>query len=169
NHSLSLDDNTDQILSSYLPDISILSASQEEDELEVADITWEDMENDDKAEVENVAPNPEFYVNNGESAYRIVRGPKIETMTLEEPLTLPQKLMITLVSSGDKVKDKLRMKRIHGVLISCPGRDRFSFKVIEKKQCYTLEFPNLTTGLNDLALNRLRRMIGEDNVEITPL
>ncbi|MCJ7695244.1 MAG: DNA polymerase III subunit alpha, partial [Anaerolineaceae bacterium] len=46
NHSLSLDDNTDQILSSYLPDISILSASQEEDELEVADITWEDMEND---------------------------------------------------------------------------------------------------------------------------
>ena len=56
--------------------------------------------------------------------------------------------MITVMvrSSGDKTRDVLRLRRIHGTIMSYPGNDRFALHVFERGRGYLLEFPNFTTG-----------------------
>jgi len=100
------------------------------------------------------------------AAYRTVepaggpaRGP------LESNLP-PRKLVITLVSCGDKDRDVRRLRRIHGVLVSRPGKDRFAFRVFENDHCYVLDFPSDTTGLNDILVTKLAGLMGEKNIEI---
>jgi len=74
--------------------------------------------------------------------------------------------MITVVlrSSGDKTRDVLRLRRIHGTIMSYPGDDRFAFRVFERDTGYLVEFPNFTTGVCPELVSRLKLLVGSENV-----
>ncbi len=78
----------------------------------------------------------------------------------------PHMLIITLRSSGDKRKDVLLMRCIHGILVSSPGRDRFAFQVFEGEHFYRLEFPNETTGINQVMVDKIQSMLGIENIRM---
>jgi DNA polymerase-3 subunit alpha len=73
---------------------------------------------------------------------------------------------IYMRSLGDKARDILHMRRVHGAIISYPGNDRFNFYVFEGRSAYLLEFPNDTTDLSDELIARLEEMLGPNNVRI---
>lgn len=75
-------------------------------------------------------------------------------------------LMVILRSCGDKSRDARRIKRIHGLLLSSPGKDRFAFMVFENGHFYLVEFPNETTGLTPELLRRLEDMVGAENLKV---
>ncbi len=75
-------------------------------------------------------------------------------------------LTVVIRSSGDKTRDVLRLRRIHGLMMSFPGNDRFAFHVFERGRGYLLEFPNYTTGVCPELLSRLQELVGADNVRL---
>jgi hypothetical protein len=75
----------------------------------------------------------------------------------------PQQITVTLRSTGDKEHDRRRIKTIFGTLISFHGRDRFSFHIFEEGQGYLIDFPNDTTRVCTEALDRLKKLMGEEN------
>ena len=79
--------------------------------------------------------------------------------------------MITVVlrSSGNKERDARRLKVVFGLMVSSPGKDRFSFMVFEQNSRYILEFPNETTGISPELVRRLTAVVGEDNLRIEPI
>ncbi len=76
--------------------------------------------------------------------------------------------MITVIlrASGDKTRDVLRLRRIHGTAMSYPGSDRFAFHVYERGRGYLVEFPNFTTGLCSELIARLNLLVGAENVRV---
>ncbi len=76
---------------------------------------------------------------------------------------------VILRSTGDALRDKLRVRRVYGVLFSYPGEDRFAFQIFERERGYLVEFPNFTTGVCPELLERLRFIVGEENVVVEPL
>jgi DNA polymerase-3 subunit alpha len=78
-------------------------------------------------------------------------------------------VQVILRTSGDKERDIRRLKRIHGVLRSSPGRDRFSLMIFENNHSYMIEFPNETTGFSPELLRKLTDLVGQDNVRVEPL
>ena len=79
--------------------------------------------------------------------------------------------MLTLVirSTGDKERDARRLRRVHGLLLSYPGRDRFAFLVYEAARHYNLEFPNASTGYCKDLHAQLTALLGEGSLRIEPL
>jgi hypothetical protein len=75
-------------------------------------------------------------------------------------------LTVVLRSSGDKMRDVLRLRRIHGMISSYPGDDRFAVHVYERGHGYLLEFPNYTCGATRELIERLTGMLGVDNVKV---
>ncbi len=75
-------------------------------------------------------------------------------------------LTVILRSSGDKARDVLRLRRIHGMITSFPGRDRFGFHVFEKGRGYLLEFPNFTVGVCPELIGRLGQVVGQENLRV---
>ncbi|MEJ2597564.1 MAG: hypothetical protein P8Z00_04485 [Anaerolineales bacterium] len=75
-------------------------------------------------------------------------------------------LTIALRSTGDKTRDVLRLRRIHGMITSYPGNDRFAFHVFERGRGYLLEFPNFTAGLTPELLERLKSLLGAENLRL---
>jgi DNA polymerase-3 subunit alpha len=81
----------------------------------------------------------------------------------------PRMLTIRLESSGDKERDARRMRRVHGLLTSYPGRDHFVFQVYEASRRYHLEFPNSTTGFCPELHRQLMLLLGEGAVKVERL
>jgi hypothetical protein len=83
----------------------------------------------------------------------------------------PIRRMLTVIlrSTGDKQRDVRRLKRIHGILLSCPGTDKFSFLVFENGRRFLMDFPNDTTGITADLLRKLIEMVGEGNVSVEPI
>jgi hypothetical protein len=79
--------------------------------------------------------------------------------------------MVTLVlrSMGDKTRDVLRLRRIHGTVMSYPGNDRFAFHVFERGRGYLVEFPNFTTGVCPELIAKLQFLVGAENVRVEPI
>jgi hypothetical protein len=79
--------------------------------------------------------------------------------------------MITVIlhSTGDKTRDVLRLRRIHGIITSYPGNDRFAIHMFEKNLGYLVEFPNFTTRHCPELLSRLKLLVGSDNVRSDPI
>lgn len=88
---------------------------------------------------------------------------------LPRPDQKPRCIHITLDTCGDKQKDVLRMERIHGILLSRPGRDHFTFRIKENGTWFEIDFPNFTTGLTDALVNKLKGLMGDHNINITYL
>lgn len=81
----------------------------------------------------------------------------------------PRIATIYLRSLGDKMRDILHIRRVHGAIISYPGSDRFNFYVFEGRSSYLIEFPNETTDLNDELVARLEALLGPNNVRVEDL
>ena len=94
-------------------------------------------------------------------------------MPLARPEPLPRSdqkprcIYITLSSCGDKKQDVRRLRRIHDILVSRPGRDQFAFRVMENGCWYEINFPNVTTGLTDTLIQKLKGLMGDQNIDIT--
>src|SRR5690606_40948741 len=52
----------------------------------------------------------------------------------------PQQITITLRSTGDRDRDKRRIKTLSGTLISYHGRDKFSFQNFENSKGHLIDF-----------------------------
>jgi hypothetical protein len=78
-------------------------------------------------------------------------------------------IKVILRSAGDKEREVRRLRRVIGVLRSCPGRDRFALLVFEKNQYYQVEFPNDTTGFSTDLKRRLVELVGEENLQVEGL
>ncbi len=81
----------------------------------------------------------------------------------------PRMLQVVLRTSGEKERDIRRLRRVHGVLRSSPGRDRFSLMIFENNHYYVIEFPNETTGITPELLRKLTDLVGQDNLRVEPL
>jgi len=75
-------------------------------------------------------------------------------------------LTILLKNRRDTMRDKLRLRQVYGTLISYPGKDRFTFQIIENEKSHLLEFPNASTNVTKELINYLRDMLGRDNVQV---
>jgi DNA polymerase-3 subunit alpha len=87
----------------------------------------------------------------------------------EQGDTDPRLLTIRLASTGDVQRDARRMRRVHGLLLSYPGGDRFVFHVFEASRQYHLEFPNSTTGFCKDLFTQLTLLLGEGMVAVERL
>jgi DNA polymerase-3 subunit alpha len=88
-----------------------------------------------------------------------------ETTSIQ-PDEEPRMVIITIQSSGDKIRDVRRLRRIHGMLVSCPGKDHFTFHVHENNRFFLLDFPNESIGLSSDLLGKLVTLVGENNVRV---
>jgi DNA polymerase-3 subunit alpha len=79
------------------------------------------------------------------------------------------RVRIEIRSTGDKRQDARRMRRVHGLLTSYPGDDRFAFHVFEAARQYILEFPNSTTGFCPELKGQLERLLGDNSVHFEQL
>ncbi|MGB8982427.1 MAG: DNA polymerase III subunit alpha, partial [Anaerolineales bacterium] len=75
----------------------------------------------------------------------------------------PQQITVILRSTGDRERDKRRIKTIYGTLISFHGRDRFSFQIFENGKGHLIDFPNDTTRVCTEVLERLMKLMGEES------
>jgi hypothetical protein len=93
------------------------------------------------------------------------------TLPKAEPLPRidqkPRRICIILDTCGDKRQDVRRLRRIHDILVSRPGRDQFVFRVRENGYWYEIDFPNVTTGLTETLIQKLQGLMGTNNIEIT--
>jgi DNA polymerase-3 subunit alpha len=81
----------------------------------------------------------------------------------------PRMITLRLHSTGDRERDARRMRRVHGLLTSYPGRDHFVFHVYEASRRYHLEFPNSTTGFCADLRRELLTLLGEGSVQVERL
>lgn len=81
----------------------------------------------------------------------------------------PRMVTVVLRATGEKDRDIRRLHCAHGLLRSCPGKDRFIFKVFEGGYYHLIEFPNDTTSLSPELMERITDLVGEENVQIEPL
>ncbi len=95
--------------------------------------------------------------------------PMIPEIDRSDRQTSQRILTIVLQSSGDKQRDVRRLKTIHGMVLACPGDDRFSCFVYEGGRGYLIEFPNETIQISSDLLGKLKNLVGESNVRIQPL
>jgi len=75
----------------------------------------------------------------------------------------PRQITIILRPTGDKERDKRRIKTLYGTLISYHGRDKFSFQIFENGKGHLIDFPNDTTRICPELLERLKKLMGEEN------
>jgi DNA polymerase-3 subunit alpha len=81
----------------------------------------------------------------------------------------PSLVTIMLRSSGDRQRDTRRMRRIHALLASFPGNDRFAFTVYEDSGRYDLAFPSSSTRYTPELHKKLLRLVGDKSVHVAAL
>ena len=68
--------------------------------------------------------------------------------------------------TGDRDRDKRRIKILHSTMTSFKGRDRFSFHIFESGKGHLIDFPNDTTRVCPEVLARLKKLMGEESWRI---
>jgi len=101
--------------------------------------------------------------------YHIYKAPLPKPEPLPQLDQKPRCIYITLDSCGDKHQDVRRLRRIHDILVSRPGRDKFAFRVRENGWSYEINFPNVTTGLTEILVHKLEGLMGPNNIDIAHL
>jgi DNA polymerase-3 subunit alpha len=79
---------------------------------------------------------------------------------------VPVKLRIKIKRSSDPELDRRRMQHIHGVLISFPGNDQFSFVVSDQKGNVEIDFSNDTTHYCPDLEVKLSRLVGQEDIQV---
>jgi DNA polymerase-3 subunit alpha len=75
----------------------------------------------------------------------------------------PRQITVILRHTGDRERDKRRIKTLYGTLISHHGRDKFSFQIFENGKGHLIDFPNDTTRICPELLERLKKLMGEES------
>lgn len=75
----------------------------------------------------------------------------------------PRQITVLLRPTGDRERDKRRIKTLHGNLTRYHGRDRFSFQIFENNKGHLIDFPNDTTRICPELLDSLRKLMGEES------
>ena len=78
-------------------------------------------------------------------------------------------LRVRFRRTGDPARDRRRLEKVHGVLSSFPGPDRFSIVVLGGEDAIEIDFPNDTTRYCDALAEQLAHLLGEDAVQLEPL
>jgi DNA polymerase-3 subunit alpha len=81
----------------------------------------------------------------------------------------PRMITVILHSSGEAGKDQRRIQRLHGVLISCPGKDHFTFHIKENGHSFLMEFPNDNTRVCPELISDLQKIVPEKDILIEPI
>jgi hypothetical protein len=102
-------------------------------------------------------------------AYHLYSPSLAKADPLPHPDQKPRCIYITLNSCGDKNTDVRRLRLLHDILVSRPGRDAFAFRVCENGCKYEIDFPNVTTGLTEPLIQKLEGLMGANNIQITQL
>ncbi|MCC7118506.1 MAG: DNA polymerase III subunit alpha [Anaerolineales bacterium] len=71
----------------------------------------------------------------------------------------PRQITITLRSTGDRERDRRRIKTLYGTLISYHGRDKFSFQIFENGKGHLIDFPSDSTRICPELLGRLKKVL----------
>ena len=114
-----------------------------------------------KAQVREAAPPP--------NTYHMLRSSLPKADPLPNPDLKPRRISITIDSCGDKQKDVRRLRRLHDILVSRPGHDRFAFLVRENNFLVEIDFPNATTGLTEPLIHKLEILMGGHNIHIVQI
>lgn len=75
-------------------------------------------------------------------------------------------IMVYFERSSDPDKDRRRLRKLHGIMVSYPGRDRFSIVIETPNKPIQMDFPNHTTGYCPALVNDLSTVVGIRNVEV---
>ncbi len=59
-----------------------------------------------------------------------------------------------------------RIRRLHGLVSSYPGRDHFAFTILEGGKVYLVDFPEVHTNVCGELIGKLRELVGEDNIQV---
>ena len=59
-----------------------------------------------------------------------------------------------------------RIRRLHGLVSSYPGRDRFAFMIIENGKIYLVDYPDIHTNVCDELIRKLSEQVGTENVQV---
>jgi len=116
------------------------------------------------AQVENTQLPPEAVLP--VATMRYIVPPAVPISTGETERFEISMVKVILRGSGDKQRDVRRLRRIHGILRSHPGKDQFAMLVFEGPSRFLVEFPNDTTGICSELLTELTTLLGEGNVLI---
>ena len=82
----------------------------------------------------------------------------------------PQPKMLTVIvhvePNAQPGSSGRRIRRLHGLVSSYPGRDQVAFMIFEAGQVYLVDFPNVHTNICNDLLVKLRELVGEENIQI---
>ncbi len=78
----------------------------------------------------------------------------------EKPQRPPKRVTIQFHRTDEPDKDRRRLQRVHRVMTSYPGIDRFSIELRSKDGAYILDFPNDTTDCCDRLYEALKKIEG---------
>ena len=101
--------------------------------------------------------------------YHVLKTALPKADPLPNPDLQPRCIRLTLDTCGNKHQDVRRLRRIHDILISRPGRDQFAFRVWENGRWFEIAFPNATTGLTEPLLHILEGLLGSNNIHISSI
>ncbi|HPA34068.1 MAG TPA: DNA polymerase III subunit alpha [Anaerolineaceae bacterium] len=93
----------------------------------------------------------------------------VPPVTNGKPAKPPQMVTVVVRATGQKSRDVLRLRHLYGLLVSSPGQDRFALMLHENGHNYLMEFPNVTTGVNNDLLKALGDLVGRENVRVESL
>ncbi len=128
--------------------------------------------------VSESAPEPQVapaVVEKTADTFLVIAPPPARSMAANGLSTLvtedhpPQLVTILLRPSDDKLRDMRRIQRLHGTFISHPGKDRFTFHIFEEGKGHLIEFPNDTTHACAELLEKLKGMVGAENIRVEPI
>jgi DNA polymerase-3 subunit alpha len=85
---------------------------------------------------------------------------------MEDRSRPPKQITVLLRPTGERERDKRRIKMLYGTLISFHGRDKFSFQIFEGGKGHLIDFPNDTTRVCPEVLARLKKLMGEESWRI---
>ncbi len=117
------------------------------------------------------SPEPPTPISGGAEATSEPRGERTPTKPLGEdamvyqteapvpasaaPSTSSRHLVVYIEPLGDPERDRLRLERLHDLLTSYPGRDRFVWVLRLPQGLYQVEFPQHTTNIEPSLLKQL--------------
>jgi DNA polymerase-3 subunit alpha len=81
----------------------------------------------------------------------------------------PRLILLYIRESGDRSRDRRRLRILYGLMTSYPGSDHFAFHISEAKRTYRLEFPANTTSWTPELERQVLHLVGSGCVEIQPL
>ncbi|MGE5224110.1 MAG: OB-fold nucleic acid binding domain-containing protein, partial [Omnitrophica WOR_2 bacterium] len=180
--------STGTSLSAVIEEIAVLAAEQgQQERVETAAETRASSEAHDETEGRTgFEPGKEEMLSPGETV-EPVETPVNITSPVEKSGIIPPGLpyilapvgpsdsetvhMVTVIlrTTGDKTRDVLRLRRIHGIASTYPGNDRLAFQVFERSRGYLIEFPNFTTHFCPELISRLSFLVGQENVRVEPI